>query len=100
MQYPEPPKAILDIILVTLDIAHYWLAQIAHAAGIGDVVPDPRTRLSGKPILVSKVSLRKSLLDRAILDGDAVAFLGSLPAALAGPRHAAVKGEWSASCPT
>lgn len=81
---PEPPKAILDIVLVALDIAHYWLAQIAHAAGIDDVVPDPRTRLSGKPILVLEISLRKNLLDRAILDGDAVAFLDSLPAALAG----------------
>lgn len=81
---PEPPKAILDIVLVTLDIAHYWLAQIANAAGIFDVVPDPRTRLSGEPILVLEVSLRKNLLDRAILDGDAVAFLDSLPGALAG----------------
>jgi hypothetical protein len=81
---PEPPKAILDIVLVTLDVAHYFLAQIAHAAGIGDVVPDPRTRLSGEPILVLEVSLRKNLLDRAILDGNAAAFLDSLPAALAG----------------
>ena len=81
---PEPPKAILDTILVTLDIAHYWLAQIAHAAGIDDAVPDPRTRLSGEPILVLEVSLRKNLLDRAILDGDAPAFLATLPAALAG----------------
>jgi hypothetical protein len=81
---PEPPKAILDIVLVTLDIAHYWLAQIAHAAGIVDVVPDPRTRLSGEPILVLEVARRKNLLDRAILDADAVAFLDSLPAALAG----------------
>lgn len=81
---PEPPEVILDIILVTLDIAHYWLAEIAHAAGIGDVVPNPRTRLSGEPILVMEVSLRKNLLDRAIQDGDSVAFLDSLPAALAG----------------
>lgn len=81
---PEPPKAVLDLVLVTLDVAHYWLAQIAHAAGIVDVVPDPRTRLSGEPILVLEVSRRKDLLDRAILDGDAVAFLESLPAALAG----------------
>ena len=81
---PEPLKAILDIVLVTLDIAHYFLAQIAHAACIYDVVPDPRTRLSGKPILMLEVSRRKDLLDRAILDGNAPAFLASLPAALAG----------------
>lgn len=81
---PEPPKAILNIVLVTLDVAHYWLAQIAHAVGIADVVPDPRTRLSGEPILMLEVSRRKDLLDRAILDGDAVSFLASLPGALAG----------------
>ena len=81
---PEPPKAILDTLLMTLDIAHYFLAQIAHAAGIADVVPDPRTRLSGEPILVLELSLRKDLLDRAILDGNAAAFLDSLPAAFAG----------------
>ncbi|HQT86696.1 MULTISPECIES: hypothetical protein [Acidiphilium] len=81
---PEPRKEILDIVLVPLDVAHYFLAQIAHAAGIADVVPDPRTRLSGEPILVLEVSLRKDLLDRAILDGNAAAFLDSLPAAFAG----------------
>ena len=81
---PEPPEVILDIVLVTLDIAHYFLAQIAHAACIADVVADPRTRLSGEPILVLEVSRRKDLLDQAILDGNAAAFLDSLPAALAG----------------
>jgi hypothetical protein len=81
---PEPSKEILDLVLAPLDVAHYFLAQIAHAACIYDVVPDPRTRLSGEPILVLEVSLRKDLMDRAILDGNASAFLDSLPAALAG----------------
>jgi hypothetical protein len=81
---PEPFKEILDLVLAPLDVAHYFLAQIAHAACIYDVVPDPRTRLSGEPILVLEVSLRKDLMDRGILDGNASAFLDSLPAALAG----------------
>lgn len=81
---PEPRKEILDIVLAPLDVAHYLLAQIAHAAGIADVVPDPRARLSDGPILALEVSRRKDLLDRAILDGNAVAFLDALPAAFSG----------------
>lgn len=80
---PEPPAAILNQPLASLDISHYWLAQIAHAAGIPNAVPDPRTRLSGKPILIMEVSLRKDRLDHSILIGDPSAFMAALPPAMA-----------------
>lgn len=79
---PDPPADILELPVVLIDIGHYWLAQIACAAGFPDGVAEPHGRLSGKPVVVMEVAFRKDRLDRAILDGNLTAFLQALPPAL------------------
>ncbi len=78
---PDPLEAVLSLPLTHLDIAWYFLAQIAMVAGLPRAVPDPATMISGGPIAEMEIALSRHRLDCAITEVDPDAFVALLPAA-------------------
>ncbi len=78
---PDPLEAVLSLPLTHMDVAWYFLAQIAMVTGHPSAVPDPKTRISGGPITEMEIALSRHRLDGAIAEAEPAAFVRLLPAA-------------------